>query len=298
MRVLTINELMRLTRAALCSLAAKIAAEMPTYREGSPQRTAAYISLRNVRFILARRNLSLSPRNALPAAAGRAHASSGLVANGLQARDHFLASHTFHIRKANRMQAESPLDFRGYLVAKSGVREWRVFIDDAVLLEHIGGNSLKLALFLRFMVMPEDGFKAFIRSPELVGIVRAVEPREVDVDLIGDGVRPSCWLKRIRDERNARIWRAARLGQDDLPAYDVVERKMRHDAAGLVAAHINQVEELTETALPFLAMGQVARIQMRAGQIESLVAFHDETPSVRVRRRSDFVVADERRPQH
>lgn len=35
MKVLTINELMRLTRAKLCSLAARIAAKLPTYREGS-----------------------------------------------------------------------------------------------------------------------------------------------------------------------------------------------------------------------------------------------------------------------
>ena len=58
MRVLTINELMRLTRIELCALAAQITAAMATFREGSPQRTAAYINLRNIRSILARRDFS------------------------------------------------------------------------------------------------------------------------------------------------------------------------------------------------------------------------------------------------
>jgi hypothetical protein len=58
MRVLTLNELMRLTRTELCGLAAKITAAMPTFREGSPQRTAAYINLRNIRAVLARRDFS------------------------------------------------------------------------------------------------------------------------------------------------------------------------------------------------------------------------------------------------
>jgi hypothetical protein len=58
MRVLTINELMRLTRTELCGLAARITAELPTFREGSPQRTAACITLRNIRFVLARRDYS------------------------------------------------------------------------------------------------------------------------------------------------------------------------------------------------------------------------------------------------
>ena len=58
MRVLTINELMRMTRNELCGLAARITAVLPTYREGSPQRTAALINLRNIRWALARRDLS------------------------------------------------------------------------------------------------------------------------------------------------------------------------------------------------------------------------------------------------
>jgi hypothetical protein len=41
MRVMTINELMRLTRTELCGLTAGIMAELPTYRERSPQRTVA-----------------------------------------------------------------------------------------------------------------------------------------------------------------------------------------------------------------------------------------------------------------
>ena len=55
MRVLTINELLRMTRKELCDLAAHIAARLPTYREGSPARTAAFINLRNIRWALARR---------------------------------------------------------------------------------------------------------------------------------------------------------------------------------------------------------------------------------------------------
>ena len=43
MRVLTINELLRMTRTELCGLAARITAELPTFREGSPQRTAACV---------------------------------------------------------------------------------------------------------------------------------------------------------------------------------------------------------------------------------------------------------------
>lgn len=58
MRVLTINELMRMTRYELCEQAAKITAALPTFGEGSPQQTAAYISLRNIRFVLARRDFS------------------------------------------------------------------------------------------------------------------------------------------------------------------------------------------------------------------------------------------------
>jgi hypothetical protein len=54
MRLLTRNEL----RTELCGLAAKITAALPTFCEGSPQRTAAYINLRNIRVILARRDFS------------------------------------------------------------------------------------------------------------------------------------------------------------------------------------------------------------------------------------------------
>ena len=55
MRVLTINELMRMTRKELCGLAAHISARLSTYREGSPGRAAALINLRNIRWALARR---------------------------------------------------------------------------------------------------------------------------------------------------------------------------------------------------------------------------------------------------
>ncbi len=58
MRVLTLNELMRLTRTELCGLAAQITAALPTFREESPQRTAAHINLRNIHAVLARRDFS------------------------------------------------------------------------------------------------------------------------------------------------------------------------------------------------------------------------------------------------
>jgi hypothetical protein len=56
MRVLTPTELMRLTRIELCALFTQITNELPTCREGSPQRTAAHINLRNIRWVLARRD--------------------------------------------------------------------------------------------------------------------------------------------------------------------------------------------------------------------------------------------------
>ncbi|MGO9005905.1 MAG: hypothetical protein ACLQIQ_01925 [Beijerinckiaceae bacterium] len=58
MRVLTINELLRLTRKELCDLAARIAAALADYPEGSAEYAAALITLRNIRFALARRDFS------------------------------------------------------------------------------------------------------------------------------------------------------------------------------------------------------------------------------------------------
>ena len=58
MRVLTINELMRMTRTELCGLASRIAATLPVYREGSPQRTVALMNLNTIRSVLARRGPS------------------------------------------------------------------------------------------------------------------------------------------------------------------------------------------------------------------------------------------------
>jgi hypothetical protein len=49
---------MRLTRTEPCGLLARITAELPTFREGSPQGAAACISLRNIRRVLARRDPS------------------------------------------------------------------------------------------------------------------------------------------------------------------------------------------------------------------------------------------------
>lgn len=58
MRVLTINELMRLTRIELCGLLAQIINMLPDFPEGSAEREAAYINLRNIRTALARRDFS------------------------------------------------------------------------------------------------------------------------------------------------------------------------------------------------------------------------------------------------
>jgi hypothetical protein len=58
MRVLTINELMLLTRIELCDLVNRITNELPKFPEGSPERAAAFASLRNVRLVLARRDFS------------------------------------------------------------------------------------------------------------------------------------------------------------------------------------------------------------------------------------------------
>jgi hypothetical protein len=58
MRVLTIDELMLLTRIELCDLINRITIELPKYREGSPERAAGFASLRNIRLVSARRDLS------------------------------------------------------------------------------------------------------------------------------------------------------------------------------------------------------------------------------------------------
>jgi hypothetical protein len=56
--VLTIAELMRLTRIELCKLAQRIANELPTFPDGSRERANASTSLRNIRYVLARRDYS------------------------------------------------------------------------------------------------------------------------------------------------------------------------------------------------------------------------------------------------
>jgi hypothetical protein len=52
--VLTINELMRLTRTELCDLARQITNELPKFPAGSPERGNALTSLRNIRTVPAR----------------------------------------------------------------------------------------------------------------------------------------------------------------------------------------------------------------------------------------------------
>ena len=58
MRVLTINELLRMTRNELCELAARITAALPHYPEGSAELANALTNLRNIRWALARRDFS------------------------------------------------------------------------------------------------------------------------------------------------------------------------------------------------------------------------------------------------
>jgi hypothetical protein len=58
MRVLTINELMRLTRIELIDLLVRITNGLPSLPEGSPERETALINLRNIRTVLARHDLT------------------------------------------------------------------------------------------------------------------------------------------------------------------------------------------------------------------------------------------------
>jgi hypothetical protein len=58
MRVLTINELMGLTRIELCDLAQRITVELPTFPEGSPEQINALTTLRNIRLVMARHDYS------------------------------------------------------------------------------------------------------------------------------------------------------------------------------------------------------------------------------------------------
>jgi hypothetical protein len=55
MRVLTINELLRMAKIELCDLAARITNVLPDLPEGSPERDAAHINLRRIRRVLATR---------------------------------------------------------------------------------------------------------------------------------------------------------------------------------------------------------------------------------------------------
>ena len=58
MRLLTLDELMRLTRIELCDLAARITNTLPNLPEGSAERQNATTNLHNIRAILARRDCS------------------------------------------------------------------------------------------------------------------------------------------------------------------------------------------------------------------------------------------------
>jgi hypothetical protein len=58
MRVLTINELWRLTRIELSDLGNRITNELTKFPDNSPERANALASLRNIRYVLARRDFS------------------------------------------------------------------------------------------------------------------------------------------------------------------------------------------------------------------------------------------------
>jgi hypothetical protein len=58
MRLLTIAELMRLTRKELCDLLTWITGILPTLPEGSVERQTALTNLHNIRHVLARRDFS------------------------------------------------------------------------------------------------------------------------------------------------------------------------------------------------------------------------------------------------
>jgi hypothetical protein len=58
MRVLSIKELMRLTRIELTDLYVRIANALPDMPEGSANRQIALINLRNIRSVLARHDLT------------------------------------------------------------------------------------------------------------------------------------------------------------------------------------------------------------------------------------------------
>jgi hypothetical protein len=61
MRLLTIPELMLLTRVQLLDHMARITNALPGLREGSPERDDALTSLRNIRYVLAWRDLRNAP---------------------------------------------------------------------------------------------------------------------------------------------------------------------------------------------------------------------------------------------
>jgi hypothetical protein len=58
MRVFTITELMRQTRTELCAPLTRITNDLPNLPEGSVERANAQVNLRNIRFVLARRDLT------------------------------------------------------------------------------------------------------------------------------------------------------------------------------------------------------------------------------------------------
>ncbi len=57
MRVMTITELLRLTRVQLTDLLIRITSALPDLPEGSDERVIALTNLRNIRYVLTRNDL-------------------------------------------------------------------------------------------------------------------------------------------------------------------------------------------------------------------------------------------------
>ena len=90
MQVLTLNELMRLTRTELCGLAARITNDLPEFPEGSPERANALRQpAQHPPRPGAARLLAVAAAKPLPVCAGRGSAASEqrkLVRRGPHAR--------------------------------------------------------------------------------------------------------------------------------------------------------------------------------------------------------------------
>lgn len=77
MRVLTLTELMRMTRIELCDLAARITNALPGFPETSVEYANARINLRNIHRVLTRRDTGLARSRAASSAEAARLSPSG-----------------------------------------------------------------------------------------------------------------------------------------------------------------------------------------------------------------------------